>query len=57
MWMPSPRHDEGADKHPQPKSNAGIGIHRPVLWNPFRRAAQTQNLIRSLFRKEFWQTV
>jgi hypothetical protein len=31
LWMPSPRRDEGADKHPQPKSNAGIGVLRPVL--------------------------
>ena len=27
----SPRRDEGADKHPQPKSNAGIGVLRPIL--------------------------
>jgi hypothetical protein len=35
---PSARRDEGADKHPQPKSNAAIGFRRPELETHSREA-------------------
>jgi len=61
LEAPGPRRDDGVDRHPRLRNNAGTGVSGPESESKSRSAAQfpiqVQALSQHRFGNNFWQSV